>query len=50
MLDIDLNELFKLTYNFDNLKQAIETLAGNMDSKDKKMNDFMNDMRNAILK
>ena len=50
MLDIDLNELFKLTYTFDNLKQAIETLANNMDSKDKKMNDFMGDMRNAIIK
>jgi len=39
-----MNELFKLTYSFDLLKQAIETLAKNMDSRDANLSDFLKNL------
>ena len=48
MQEIDLNELFKLTYSFDLLKQAIETLAKNMDSRDANLSEFLRNLESDL--
>jgi hypothetical protein len=50
MQEIDLNALFTLTYSFDALKVAIETLANNIDGKDQRMADFMGEMKASIIR
>jgi len=40
--------LFKLTYSFDLLKQAIESLASNQDFRDENLHDFFNQFHQAM--
>ena len=39
-IDVDLNSLFNLSYNFENLKLLLTTISKNQDLLETKMKDF----------
>ena len=44
-IDIDINQLFSLSYTFDNLKLIMNTLIENQNIMTKKINDLENNLK-----
>jgi len=49
VIDMDLNQLFKLQYSFDPLKQVIEALARRMDQNESSMKDYIKTITSGLV-